>query len=87
MLFRSLPAQPLLPMGWEELPDLTSDSDIKPLIRAAYPEETPERIERIRERVWNFIGVMEREDLVGVPLLHAHAYRSPGARTVSPAQD
>src|SRR5215467_13173930 len=64
----------LIILGWEELgEDLSSaasPSDLSTLLRAAYPEDSARTIENWAYQLWQFLDVMQVDDLVVMPQKH-----------------
>ena len=60
----------LIILGWEELPDLskaTSIDEIVEVVREAYPDSSPRRIDNWAHQLWRFIRIMQLGDLVVMP--------------------
>lgn len=58
-------------IGWDELPDqsaVQSREDVETLMRATYPGDTPKRLSNWAGQVWAFVGRIQEDDLIALPL-------------------
>jgi restriction system protein len=74
-------------IGWSELPVSPvglSRQELAGVLRAAYPDASPNTIANYTGQVWNFVNTIALGDLVVVPLKASRSFRV--GRVVGPAE-
>ncbi len=80
-------SQDVVGIGWSELarsPVGMSRQDLAMVLRATYPDASPNTIANNTGQVWNFVNTIALGDLVVVPLKASRSFRI--GRVVGPAE-